>query len=188
MIINSKPDKCGGVIEIWSLDKLKKFDRLLRRVKNTMTYEGADGIAAVLSGAVAGSINAMYFGFDNSGSPATIATDANSKASDFRGLDGVDNDFVRVRLSAGVRVASSVNYSGNRITFTGIVADGDDGEVALSLTGGTSDITHMGLVIAPDWADNTQDFLYAAYTPAAVIPVPSGGGYGFRWQTTHTQS
>lgn len=175
-------------VEVFSLDSNGKLKDLLYSSFNVKTYEGADGIAALISGNKSGSINAMYFGFHSTGVGAsTVSTDANTKASDFRALTS-PQDFMRVRLSPGIVDASAGDYTGNRITFTGVAAADEDGENGDTLTGGSAEITHLGLVIAPDWNDNTEDYVFAAHTPSSLISVPANTGVAIRWQVTFTQS
>ncbi len=179
--------KMESKVELFALNEDGSLGELLYEGHNVKTFEGADGIAALLSGQVSGAINAMYFGFDADGGASVTATDANTTASDFRALS-TPLDFMRIRLSAGVLDASAGDYIGNRITFTGVAPADNDGENGDTMTGGTAEVTHLGLVIAPDFTDNTKDYVFAAHTPVSVIAVPVNTGVAMRWQVTFTQS
>ena len=89
---------------------------------------------------------------------------------------------MRVRLNQGTRAPSSALYLGNMITFVGVATAGITAEGGLILIGGTSEITHAALVIAPDWDDNTQDFVFAIHAPDAVFTVPANSAAALRWQ------
>ena len=184
--MKSRIIKPEGIVEVFTID-LDGIAKKIYEGKNTITYEGADVITNILSGNLTATINAVFMGFNSGGTAATTSTSVSTKASDFRALSS-PLDYMRVRLSPGVLGASSVSYVNNKATFTGIAAAGETGEGGETFTGGTADVTHLGLAVAPDWDDATEDLLYAVHTPAAVIAVPTNSGVGVRWQTQFTAS
>lgn len=170
-----------GVVELYSLDRRGRFDQLLWRERNLVTYEGYDALGAFAAGDLLVGINAMYVQFDQTGVGTTRTAAITDTAADFRALSG-DVDFLRIRMRGGVTSASSGNFASNKAAFditavVGLLGEQDELEFAESVA-----VEKLGLVIAPDWADNTQDRLYASYALSSP-QVVSGSGIGIRWQT-----
>lgn len=174
-MLKDKTIKARGHVEIFSIKD--GVEKILVSEHNDIQYQGATALAAIMSGASTGSINTMYFTIDGEEDQATDGHDI--VASDFPALTG-DADFVRVSISPGV-LSSTTDHSNNKITFTGIVAYGDttfNDEVAIDES---NNVTLFALVVAPDSDDQSQDMVYAAYSPTTELDVPADGALGVRW-------
>lgn len=174
-----------GQVEIYVVDP-RGNERLVLTGKNAVTYEGMDAVGKILSGQIDAYLNYVYFGFDSNGSASVVATSVATQAADFHALTG-DNDVVRVRTGSHVTEATDANYNDNRVLVSA-VADADTTGIVNSkvLTGGLAEITHFGLVVAPDVSDYTEDLLFAAFTPASPVLVPANSGVAMRWRPFFT--
>jgi len=147
-----------------------------------ITYEGADALAKAVSNNIDAAINAMYFAVRTTGGGTPPAVDRTYSADDFRALTSPD-DLFRVLLNPGTLTPSSAEYTGNMVNFTGVLPAGSTGILhGLQATGGVAEITHAGLVIAPDLEDYTADLLYAVYAPDTAVLIPANGAEALRWQ------
>ena len=179
--IRSTHYKLSGELEIFTLDSQGR-ETVLVRAGNEIQFEGFDALAAIMAGEVSSSINVMYFKFLSGGGAASESPAGRSNPSSvFRGLAS-PWDFVRAQMSPGARAPQNSNYVGNQITFTGVAETGAIGEISDLVMNDSSEITMVALVVAPSWADRTQDLVYAAYAPAVPISPPTGSAVGLRWR------
>lgn len=180
MKLIERPPLITGRIELFTFDR---HGRIIETYEapNTVQYEGFDVLALIMAGRLAASVNAIYFQFENTSSG--VLQDVSGRdvvASDFRALSG-GRDFVRSQLAPGAMSASGVSYGSNQATFAGIAALGDLGDAqGLNFAAGV-EVERCALAIAPNWADSSQDMVYAAWAPTTLIVAPSSGGVGLRW-------
>jgi hypothetical protein len=191
MNLIARPPLVLGRIEAFTIDEHGR-ERILLREHNTVQYEGFDALGKIMSGELSVGINGMYFQFEDGGAGTGRSVASREiTAAQFLNL-GAGLDFVRTRLGEGITSATEVAhpglYNSNQIVFSGIAASGDVGE-ANSLVFNAGDAVEMAaLVVAPDWDDNTQDMVYAAWAPGAPLVVPATGGFGLRWTVIFAHS
>jgi len=174
-------EKLTGEIEIFYRYPDGSED-IVEKGKNSIQYEGFDALAKIMTGEIAGSINAMYFKFNSTGTAVTEdPVGRGNNAALFQSL-AAPWDIARVEMTNGVRTAQNSLYNGNQATFVGVAETGATGAVNGLSMGTAADITMLALVVAPAWNDITQDLVYAAYAPSTVISPPVNAAVGWRWK------
>lgn len=186
-----RPPLAVGFVEAFTIDKHGR-ETILGRSKNTVQYEGFDALGKLLSGETTGRINAMYFQFDDGGPGTARSVGARDVTSaQFRNLSS-GLDFVRVRMGTGSTQATEATFPGlynsNQINFMAIASAGDIGSANALVFNAGDAIEMAALVVAPDWTDNTQDLVYAAWAPDSPITVPATGAFGLRWAVVFAHS
>lgn len=155
---------------------------VLDRGHNTLTYQGFDALAQVLSGNLDACVNAFFFKFDSSGAASSESPAGQDVTVDeFLSLSD-PWDYVRGRLTPGALSSTDSGlYVSNQATLVPIASTGSVGELNELVMSSSSKITKAALVFAPEWSDRTQDLVYAAWAPSVPIAPPSGAAVGLRW-------
>lgn len=185
--MNTKNIKLAG--NVVTFVKSKGDEKIIENKHNDVMYEGCDALGKVMSGAVSGGINAVYFIFGKTGETVSSHPEIDSKAIDLWAELHKPDDYtyiVRVPLNRGVTMSSDAeNYEYNKIMFTAIVSVGDaiGGEHVVEATDELNDIV---LVVAPDINDSTKDMAYAFYNYDAPVVITAETAIGVRWDTSYT--
>lgn len=155
--------------------------------KNLILFEGADVMAALLSGDMSHQISHMYFQFQNR-DPYQDNHLAIDRTSGRATLETADNqeDWLRVPLITNPKLMRMGDtYVANGVYFTGTSAASD------SLVGGdrglafgnqqSSTIFALALAAAPTPANDAQDKLFSRVILETPIPVRQGSHIVFFW-------
>ena len=168
-----------GRIELW----LPEHPGEIRRIRNLVTYQGADVIAALLSGQADHRIAAIWFEYSNAGSPTPItAGRADTKASVFAAATvGAQRDIVQGNLVAPPVLASSdlTKYVGNQSSFYGLTSGGPLVNGGAIPFGSGSKIIGVCLVAIPA----AGGLVYARASVSPVLAVSATAQVAATWTT-----
>jgi hypothetical protein len=162
--------------------------------KNLIMNEGADIMAALLSGDTRFAPSHMYFLYENTNSAVTTppTIERADGRSFFASISGAspDQDWLRVPILTRPRLSTSgAEFSGNMVTFAASSAASDTlvGEspahnyFASSGVNGPSKVFSLALVAAPNPNTNRDDKVFSRLHLETPISLPAGHHLTFYW-------
>lgn len=151
-------EDCKGFIKIWSSDSNTGESKLLLEHRNTILYQGADLLAAALTGQANAKITHFYLGYNNASSFTPVAVD---KANSQFKIDS-DYNYLKIPLTFPATFLKEPNYENNIPVFTVLLSNPNDYRVGLTPSfNSSSKMFEVGLVAALVTGSNTGDKVFA---------------------------
>ncbi|NBQ67620.1 MAG: hypothetical protein EBU46_01835 [Nitrosomonadaceae bacterium] len=163
---------CMGMIKIWKFNPKTGEKALLKDVRNTIVYSGADILAYALAGKPNSAISHFYLGYNNNEAFNVNDVAAVTKSSTGMASTG-DFGYIRVPLSFPASFSAESNYSHNTAFFTVMITNPPIPTGAEF--GSSSKIYAAGLVVAGNPEGSNQDKLFSKAQFAPITYDPSFG-------------
>ena len=177
-----------GRIKSYIFDENTLHFDLVEDIDNLVVYGAADILAQVLTGNMAYKLSTMYFEFDNLvfTPPPAHLTDRTANRAYYDFPPGT-RDYLRLPLSgAPALTASTLDYTGNRLTYFGMTAgSGQLGEAGqANYTNGVSNVIGVGLLASPTPLVPANDVLFSRVYLAVPIQKEANKQVAISWEIT----
>lgn len=161
-------ERAKGLVNFLNIDFATGKVKSLHRSQNLVLFSGADVLANLIAGRPGWNISTLYLEFKNLASPGDPVSaptyDRTGGIEYYTGLAASpDTDFVRVPLTTLPMFGNSDNtkYNNNLVTFFAM-SEGTVGFHGKPFSAAANSAVYgAALVAAPNFADQSQDVVYA---------------------------